>query len=62
MDFAAEGSYDVDSLLAPVRDAAGKVRLVLRASGLPQGVSGTQVLAWAQELVRTAEEMSGAAD
>lgn len=58
--FDADGSYDVDSLLAPVRDLSGKVHLVLRASALPRGASGSQVTAWAQELVRIAEEMSGA--
>lgn len=62
VDFVDERSYDVDSLMVPVRDAAGKVRLVLRASDLPQGVSGAKVLDWAQELARTAEEMSGTED
>lgn len=46
--------YDVDSVLAPVRDAAGKVRLVLRLSGLPGPASAESIRAWAQQLMQTA--------
>ncbi|MER1996085.1 MAG: flavin reductase [Arthrobacter sp.] len=47
-------SYDVDSVLAPVRDADGKVRLVLRLSGLPGPASGEAVRAWAGQLMQSA--------
>lgn len=50
--------YEVDSLLAPVWDSAGKVRLVLRITHLPSSVTARQITAWADQLMLTATAMS----
>ncbi|WP_427004870.1 flavin reductase [Pseudarthrobacter sp. H2] len=49
--------YEVDSLLAPVWDAAGKVRLVLRIAQLPSAVSAQQITKWAEQLMNAAAAM-----
>lgn len=46
--------YNVGSLVAPVVGGDGHVQLVFRLSQLPSGVSGTQVLAWANRLLAAA--------
>lgn len=51
-------NYEVDSLLAPVWDSVGKVRLVLRISHLPSSVTAQQITAWADQLMLTATAMS----
>ncbi|EMR00250.1 flavin reductase [Paeniglutamicibacter gangotriensis] len=51
-------SYEVDSLLAPVWDSAGKVRLVLRITHLPSSATAQQIIAWADQLMLTATAMS----
>ncbi len=55
-------TYDVDSLLAPVFDAQGKVRLVLRIAGLPRQADAAAILAWADELVQAAGKVAAALD
>ncbi|CEA08724.1 Flavin-dependent monooxygenase, reductase subunit HsaB [Arthrobacter saudimassiliensis] len=55
-------SYDADSILAPVRDADGKVRLVLRISDLPAGAPADRVRQWADRLLQAAaavEQLTG---
>ncbi|MDN3480908.1 flavin reductase [Arthrobacter sp. APC 3897] len=54
--------YDVDSLLAPVFDEAGKVRLVLRIAGLPRQADAAAVLAWAEELLQAARKVGASLD
>lgn len=55
-------TYDVDSLLAPVFDAAGKVRLVLRIANLPRNAEASRIQALAQELLSAAQAIGAAAD
>ena len=55
-------TYDVDSLLAPVRDSTGAVRLVLSLTKLPESADAARVMAWVDELLRTADRMGQAAD
>lgn len=55
-------TYDVDSLLAPVFDAAGKVRLVLRIANLPREATAERILDWAEELLAAAGAIGAAAD
>lgn len=50
----ADQTYDVASLVAPVLGGDGHVELVLRLAKLPQGVSGTVVQTWIDDLVATA--------
>ncbi|MFJ7748826.1 flavin reductase [Arthrobacter sp. NPDC097144] len=54
--------YDVDSLLAPVFDSAGKVRLVLRIANLPRQADSAAIQGWADELRRAAHKVGAAAD
>lgn len=57
-----EGStYDVDSLLAPVFDAAGKVRLVLRMANLPRQAEAARIQELAQNLLAAARAIGAAA-
>ena len=55
-------TYDVDSLLAPVFDAAGKVRLVLRIANLPRNAEASRIQALAQELLAAAQAIGAVAD
>ncbi|QXQ10240.1 flavin reductase [Paeniglutamicibacter sp. Y32M11] len=50
--------YEVDSLLAPVWDSVGQVRLVLRITHLPSSVTAQQITAWADQLMLTATAIS----
>lgn len=51
-------TYEVDSLLAPVWDSTGKVRLVLRVAQLPGSATAQQITTWADQLMLTATAMS----
>ncbi|MCZ4519161.1 flavin reductase family protein [Rhodococcus ruber] len=42
----AEGSYNVGSVVLPVRDPAGRHTLTLRLAQVPQNAQGSQVSAW----------------
>jgi len=49
---------DVQSLVAPVRDADGEVALVLRLAQLPPGLTGAQVQELLDQLLETADRLS----
>jgi DNA-binding IclR family transcriptional regulator len=51
-------TYDVDAIMAPVRNAAGTVQLVLRLSQLPSPATSERVQAWARQLTSAANEAS----
>ena len=51
-------TYDVDAIMAPVRNAAGEVQLVLRLSQLPAPATSERVQTWAQQLTSAANEAS----
>ncbi len=55
-------TYDVESLLAPVWDESGKVRLVLRLAQLPGSATAQQITAWADQLMLAAASMGINAD
>ncbi len=42
-------TYDVGSVVLPIRDARGDYSMTLRLSQLPLGVDGTRVEAWISE-------------
>lgn len=47
-------TYNMGGIMAPVLDSAGEIVMLLRLSQLPQGVSGTQVVTWIDELRKAA--------
>ena len=51
-------THDVDAIMAPVRNAAGTVQLVLRLSQLPVPATSERVQTWAQQLTSAANEAS----
>lgn len=55
-------AYEVHSLLAPVRDSTGKVRLILRLADLPRSVAAAEIRVWVDELLHTAANIGVAVD
>lgn len=51
--------YDIGSIVAPVRDAQGKLCHILRLSQLPRGASGQVVRLWIESLQGAARRVSG---
>lgn len=56
-DLIDDQTYDVGSIIVPVRDAAGDDSLVLRASNLPPGASAAQVRSWVERVKSTARQI-----
>ena len=50
--------YSLASIVAPVRNAAGRVQLVLRLSQLPPNATADSILFWAKHLTEAAAEAS----
>lgn len=53
-----DAEYFVGSIVAPLPDPDGTVRMVMRISQLPAPVSGRQVRQWQQDLSTTAQEVA----